>query len=130
MRRRLKRFLPVVLFALAVQVLAPIGACWAASVAASDPLSAAVICHGNAVAGATQGGTQGDQTAPQGSHRGCCTLCGILHTGAPVDVPEVAAVAVTFDRQATAVVWHELTLDPTGSRVGSPEQARAPPVLS
>ena len=48
MRRRLKNFLPIVLIALVVQIFAPIGACWAASIAASDPLAAAVICHGNA----------------------------------------------------------------------------------
>ena len=41
MRRRLKNFLPIVLFALAVQIFAPIGACWAASIAASDPLARA-----------------------------------------------------------------------------------------
>ena len=46
--RRLKNFLPIVLIALVVQIFAPIGACWAASIAASDPLAAAVICHGNA----------------------------------------------------------------------------------
>ena len=38
MRRRLRNFIPIVLMALAVQILAPIGACWAASIAASDPL--------------------------------------------------------------------------------------------
>ena len=47
MRRRLKNFLPIVLIALAVQIFAPIGACWAASIAASDPLHGAAICHGN-----------------------------------------------------------------------------------
>jgi Protein of unknown function (DUF2946) len=132
MRRRLKTFLPIVLFALAVQIFAPIAACWAAGVAASDPLGGAVICHGNAAAGATQGTheTHGDQTAPQGIHRGCCSLCGVLHTGVPVDAPQAAAAILTFDRQAAPVVWHELTLDPAGSRAGSPEQARAPPALS
>ena len=54
MRRRLKNFLPIVLVALAVQIFAPIGACWAVSIAASDPLARAVICHGNAAAGAGQ----------------------------------------------------------------------------
>src|SRR5947199_8253898 len=46
--RRLKNFLPIVLIALVVQIFAPIGACWAATIAASDPLAGAVICHGNA----------------------------------------------------------------------------------
>ena len=47
MRRRLRKFFPIVLIALMVQIFAPIGACWAASIAASDPLHAAVICHGD-----------------------------------------------------------------------------------
>ena len=124
MRRRLKNFLPIVLIALAVQVFAPIVACWAASIAASDPLGAAVICHGNAAAGASQ-----DQSGAQGANMGCCGLCGVLHTGAPVDPPQTAAV-FTVDRGATSVVGHEFALDPATSRAGSPEQARAPPLLS
>jgi hypothetical protein len=112
MRRRLKNFLPIVLIALAVQIFAPIAACWAAGIAASDPLNAAVICHGN-------GGTV----------RGCCVLCGVLHTGAPVEPPQTAAL-FAFERQVTSVVWHELALDPATSRAGTPEQARAPPTLS
>lgn len=126
MRRRLKNFLPIVLFALAVQIFAPIGACWAASLAASDPLGGAVICHGNAAAQPSQAG----QTAPQGVHRGCCSLCGVLHTGAPVDAPQAASAVLILDRQVTAVVWHELALDPAVIRPGSPEQARAPPTFS
>ena len=125
MRRRLKKFLPIVLMALAVQVFAPIVACWAASIAASDPLTAAVICHGQAAAGTGQD----DQSGPQGVQRGCCGLCGVLHTGAPVDPPQTAAI-FTFDRPVTSVAWHEFTLDPATSCAGSPEQARAPPALS
>jgi hypothetical protein len=125
MRRRLKKFLPIVLLALAVQVFAPIAACWAASIAASDPLSAAVICHGNAAAGAGQD----DQSGAQDALTGCCSLCGVLHTGTPIDPPQTAAI-VTFDRQGTLVVWHEPALDPATTRAGSPEQARAPPAHS
>jgi hypothetical protein len=84
-----------------------------------------VICHGNAAAG----GAQSDQTGTQGAQRGCCALCGVLHNGAPIDPPQTAAV-LTFDRQITSVVWHELTLGPATSRAGSPEQARAPPQLT
>ena len=126
MRRRLKNFLPMVLIALAVQIVAPIAACWAAGIAASDPLSAAVICHGKGGAAAA---SQDDQTGAQGVQRGCCALCGVLHTGAPVDPPQTA-ILFTFERQVTSVVWHELALDPAASRAGSPEQARAPPALS
>lgn len=125
MRRQLKKFLPIVLMALAVQVLAPIAACWAASIVASDPLSAAVICHGNGAAGVSQN----DQSGAPDAQTGCCGLCGVLHTAAPVDPPQTAAI-LTFDRRATEVVWHELALDPATSRAGSPEQARAPPALS
>jgi hypothetical protein len=45
MRRRLRKFLPIVLLALTVQILAPIAACWAPSIAGSDPLHAAIICQ-------------------------------------------------------------------------------------
>jgi hypothetical protein len=126
MRRRLKNFLPIVLIALAVQIVAPIAACWAAVIAASDPLSAAVICHGKGGAAAA---SQDDQSGAQGAQRGCCALCGVLHTGAPVDPPRTA-ILFTFERQVTSVVWHALALAPAASRAGSPEQARAPPALS
>jgi hypothetical protein len=125
MRRRLKNFLPIVLFALAVQIFAPIGACWAASIAASDPLARAVICHGNAAPGSAQS----DQTGPHQAHNGCCSVCSVLHTGAPVDTPQTALVFI-FDRQSAPVVWHAFALDPACSRSGSPEQARAPPAIS
>jgi Protein of unknown function (DUF2946) len=125
MRRRLKNFLPIVLIALAVQIFAPIAACWAAGIAASDPLSAAVICHGNGA----PGGAHDDQNGAQGAVRGCCVLCGVLHTGAPVDPPQTVAL-FAVERQVTSVVWHELALDPAISRAGTPEQARAPPTLS
>ena len=125
MRRRLKNFLPIVLIALAVQIFAPIVACWAAGIAASDPLNGAVICHGNGGAGSVQD----DQSGAQGAQRGCCVLCGVLHTGAPVDPPQTASL-FTFERRATSVVWHQIALDPANSRAGFPEQARAPPALS
>lgn len=124
MRTRLKNFLPIVLIALMVQIFAPIGACWAASIAASDPLAAAVICHGNA-SGATG---QSDQTNHR-AHDGCCSVCSVLHTGAPIDVPQ-AADAIGFERRHARVVWVEFITDRFGSRAGSHVQARAPPSVS
>ena len=124
MRRRLKNFLPVVLIALVVQIFAPIGACWAASIAASDPLAAAVICHGNAPS--TSGQT--DQTGHR-AHEGCCSVCSVLQTGAPVDVPQTAEI-ISVDRQHTSVAWVEFTPDRFASRAGSHAQARAPPLLT
>jgi Protein of unknown function (DUF2946) len=124
MRRRLKNFLPIVLIALVVQIFAPIGACWAASIAASDPLAGAVICHGNGAPGAGQA----DQTNHR-AHDGCCSVCSVLQTGAPVDVPETA-IAIAVDRDHARVVWTEFTPDQLGSRAGSHAQARAPPSIS
>ena len=125
MRRRLKKFLPIVLMALIVQIFAPIGATWAASIAASDPLSSAVICHGNA----PQPSGQTDQTNGHRAHDGCCSVCSVLHTGAPVDAPQAAA-AIAVNRQPARVVWVEFTPDRFGSRAGSHAQARAPPQLT
>ena len=124
MRRRLKNFLPVVLIALVVQIFAPIGACWAASIAASDPLAGAVICHGNL--GPTSGQT--DQTGHR-AHEGCCSVCSVLQTGAPVDVPQTAEI-ISVNRKPARVVWVEFTPDRFASCAGSHAQARAPPSIS
>ena len=124
MRKRLKNFLPIVLIALMVQIFAPIGACWAASIAASDPLAAAVICHGNADVPTGQS----DQTGHR-AHDGCWSVCSVLHTGAPVDAPQTTN-AIVIERQHARVVWVEFTTDRFGSRAGSHAQARAPPSIS
>ncbi len=124
MRQRLKNFLPIVLIALAVQIFAPIGACWAAVIAASDPLAAAVICHGNGASGTGLS----DQTGHR-AHDGCCSVCNVLQTGAPVDGPPAAA-AISVDREPECVVWTEFTPDRFASRAGSHAQARAPPSIS
>jgi hypothetical protein len=124
MRRRLRKFLPIVLIALAVQIFAPIGACWAATIVASDPLQTAAICHSDT--GSAQG-----QTDPTGRHRahdGCCSVCSVLHTGAPVDTPQTAVK--TPSHQPERVVWFDSVADQFGSRTGSHAQARAPPQLT
>jgi hypothetical protein len=124
MRRRMGKFLPIVLVALLVQIFAPIGATWAASIAASDPLSAAVICHGNAASTPNQT----DQSGQHRAHDGCCSVCSVVHSGAPVDTPQ-AAVA-TPPRHAERVVWLDTAPDLFRSRAGSNAQARAPPAFS
>jgi hypothetical protein len=126
MRRRLRKFLPIVLVALAVQIFAPIGACWVASIAASDPLQA-VICHSDTASAQGQTG----QTDPTGQHRahdGCCSVCSVLHTGVPVDTPRTAVT--TPGHQPERVVWFDSVADLLGSRTGSHAQARAPPQLT
>lgn len=123
MRRRLKNFLPIVLVALLVQIFAPIGACWAASLAGSDPLAVASICHVEA----SPDTGQGDQTG-QHAHDGCCSVCSVLQTGAPIDAPQVSASPV--ERVASQVAWHDLASELVRSRAGSHAQARAPPIPS
>jgi hypothetical protein len=127
MRRRLRKFFPIVLIALTVQIFAPIGACWAASIAASDPLHAAIICHGDTAS--AQGQTNPtDPAGQQRAHDGCCSTCSVLHTGAPVDTPQTAVAAPCH--QPERVVWLDNTPDLFSSRAGSHAQARAPPPIS
>jgi hypothetical protein len=121
MRRRLRKFLPIVLIALAVQIFAPIAACWAASIAASDPLHAAMICHD----GAASAPGQADQPGQGGAHDGCCSICSVAQTAAPLGTPQVAVAAPR--RDSARVVWLKLTPDRFASRAGSHAQARAPP---
>ena len=127
MRRRLRNFLPVVLMALAVQILAPIGACWAASIAASDPLHAAAICH-DAAATQDQTNNQTDQTGQPRAHDGCCSVCSVADIGAPVETPQTAVSAPYL--QPERVLWLDRTPDLFGSQAGSHAQARAPPFIS
>ena len=128
MRRRLRKFLPIVMIALMVQILAPIGACWAASIAASDPLAAASICRDGAVSTAGQANSSTDQTGGHQMHDGaCCMACG-SHAPASIDTPHTA-VATPY-RHALQVVWHDAALELPGSPTGSHAQARAPPSIS
>jgi hypothetical protein len=124
MRRRLRKFFPIVLIALAVQIMAPIAACWAAGIAASDPLQAAVICHDN---GASPSGPA-DPSGQPPAHDGCCSVCSVAHGGAPLDTPQTA-IATPYGA-ATRVVWLDRAPDPAGSRTGSHAQARAPPLMT
>ena len=122
MRRRLRQFLPIVLIALAVQIFAPIAACWAVGIAASDPLSGAAICHDNGASGQT------DQTGPGSAHDGCCSVCSVVNIGAPLDTPQVAVTAPYGD--PARITWFDRGLRPSGYRTGSHAQARAPPTLT
>jgi hypothetical protein len=124
MRRRLRKFLPIVLIALAVQIFAPIAACWSASIAASDPLRGAMICHDNAASTSDQPG-QGGQG---GAHEGCCSACNVAHGAAPLGAPQFAVAAPR--RDFVRVVWRWSAPDLFASRTGSHAQARAPPQLT
>ena len=121
MRRRFQKFLPVILIALVVQILAPVGATFAAAIAASDPLNAAPICHGG------EGGIpHGD---PNGrAHDGACSVCCAAQAGS-LDTPKAEPVAVPT-RMATRVIWRDEAPDLLPARAGSHAQARAPPQAS
>lgn len=125
MRRQLKNFLPIFLIALAVQIFAPIAACWAAGIAGSDPLAGAVICHGGGPANPGQADGQG---GTDHARDGCCSVCSVLHTGAPVDVPEI--VTSVLQPPSHQVAWQELVPGLIGSAANSSAQARAPPTIS
>lgn len=123
MRQRLRTFLPIVLIALAVQILAPIASAWAAAIAAGDPLGSIAICHGG-------------PTAPPGAaghgpdHRDDgCLICCLAHASASFDAPNTPAFAAPGFRPAP-VAWRDLAQDLPPSRAHCHGQARAPPQLS
>src|SRR5947209_9397897 len=124
MRARLQKFLPLVLLALAMQVLAPIAACLAAGPAVADPLSAAIICHSTS----EQGGLN-DPTGTPTAHAGACALCCLAQAGASLDSPPQLALAIPF-RHAEGVVWHTADASTVSAHRGSNAQARAPPQSS
>jgi hypothetical protein len=123
-RRRLQKFLPIVLIALVVQILAPIAACWAAGIAASDPLQSA-ICHDNAASVPAQGDQGGDHR----THNGACAICCVAQAATALDTPQQAA-ATALCRQPARVVWHDQAPELSAARAGSNAQARAPPSLT
>ena len=133
MRRRLQKFLPIVLIALVVQILATIAACWAAGIAASDPLGSvlgsalgsAFICHEDAAGSPAQSDQGGDHR----SHNGACSICCIAQAATFVDAPQQMVVTAPY-RQPTLVVWRDQAPDLPGARAGFIAQARAPPQLT
>lgn len=123
MRRRLGRFLPIVMFAMLVQMFAPIAACRAFSTVAADPLAGAICSHAP-----DEDSPQHRETDPQQAHGACCTLCCVVHAATPP--PDPQAVAVSTARDATAVVWRGLAFGLPPFAVDSHAQARAPPAIS
>jgi DUF2946 family protein len=133
MRRRLQKFLPIVLVALVVQILAPIAACWAAGIAATDPsgsalgsaLGSAFICHDNAASPPAQSDQGADRRGPNGA----CAICCIAQAATAIDTPQQVAVTAPY-RQPALVVWRDQAPDLPGARGEFSAQARAPPQLT
>src|SRR5262245_32772857 len=123
MRRRLQKYLPIVLIALMVQILAPVAACWAAAMVASDPLRSTEICHDSGPGSLDQ---SGDQTS---EHVGGCSICCLVSANASLDTPTPVVFGVPY-RATQSVIWHEQSADLSAFRVGSNARARAPPFSS
>jgi len=113
------------MIALVVQIFAPIAACWAAAIVASDPLGRAVICHESGGAA----GQQGDQGIPQHEHGAACTLCCLAGASAGLDTPRPIVLANPY-RDVAPVAWSEHRFEALASRTGSNARARAPPFAS
>ena len=122
MRRRLQKYLPIVLIALTVQILAPIAASWAAAMAVADPIGAAEICH--SLPASDQ--AQGDQGADPRAHDGACPICCVAQASASLATPQPVLVAMPYSAVAR-VVWHDQVSELSRSPIGSNAQARAPP---
>jgi hypothetical protein len=126
MRQRLQKFLPIVLIALMVQILAPIGVTWAAAIAAGDPLGAAGICHSDPT---TAPASQSDQSGSHRAHDGACSVCCAAQAGASLDTPNADGAATPY-QAAARVIWHDEAPGLASARSGSNAQARAPPTIS
>ncbi len=125
MRARLRKYLPIFVFALLVQIIAPIWASWAAALVASDPLSAAEICHSSVL---TADGSV-DQGSPHGVHDSACSICCLAGASSHADMPVLAGLAGPYHEYAR-VGWRAQALDLSVGGVGSNAQARAPPFSS
>ncbi len=125
MRRRLERLIPIVMFAVLVQLIAPIGAMRAVANAVSDPLYMASICS-------SMSESEDGHTMPSNGsamHGGCCVSCGAGIGGATV-LGSPPLVFVTLQSQYQCVVWLEALDTLPTVRAGSNAQARAPPFVS
>ena len=119
--RRLKRYFPIFVIALMVQILAPIGASAASAIALSDPFAAAEICHSDPSSqGSDQGGQHHDHDAD------CLLCCGISANAIPASTPEAVTFAIPY-RSASQIVWRDIDANRIDSSTGSNAKARAPP---
>jgi hypothetical protein len=125
MRRRLEVFIPIVLLAILVQLIAPIAAFRVVASAISDPLYMASICSEMT---ASQDAPSAPAKTPH-NHADCCAFCGAGHGGSmAVDPPPL--VFVSLQRQYQRVSWLQAAEPMPTVRVGSNTQARAPPSIS
>ncbi len=123
MRRRLELFIPIVVLAVLVQLIAPIAAFRVVAYATSDPLYLASICTEASHA------SQTDPAQTQHDHGECCAFCGTGHATS-VALVSPPLIFVTLQRQYQQISWLEAAEPMPTVRVGSNAQARAPPSFS
>jgi hypothetical protein len=124
-RRRLQSRLPIALFALLLQLAAPVGAAWLAAAAFADPLRGLEICHSDPDAASAPSDQSGDQHA----HAVDCLICCVLHASGTLDAPPIS-LFVTPQLRASPIAWFGAALILARAHAGSNAQARAPPLLS
>jgi len=122
LRRRLGRLIPLVALVVLVQLLAPIGAVRFIASAIADPVGAAPLCAEMAKAG------QASHAALPSAHgSGCCAICAVGLSGAPV--PALPPQDFVVARFAEVVVWHLADSAPVDRRSFAHAHARGPPAL-
>jgi hypothetical protein len=99
MRRRLQRFFPVFLIALAIQMAAQIGAGWAAALAVSDPFASIPICH-SSPATVPSSPDQGNDSGRDAS----CAACCVLNAGWSIDTPRPVMLVAPLHREVETVL--------------------------
>jgi hypothetical protein len=120
MRRRLNRFLPIVMLAVLVQILAPLGALRAVATIWSDPLQIAQICADD---------SSHDTAGQNGMQSGCCVACAVGTASVPpLTPPDPPYVAI--QRTYQRIVWLHDAATPLTPRTTRIAQARAPPSQS
>jgi hypothetical protein len=111
------------MFAMLVQIFAPIAACRALTNATGDPTVGAICSH--AVDGSI---SQDSPTDEQQARGACCSLCCVGSSATPTADPQASIVEV--ERDTNTVRWRDLIFVLPSSAVGSNAQARGPPSMS
>jgi hypothetical protein len=121
MRQRLRNFLPVLLVALAIQVLAPIVATFAIAGAVSDWAWSDKICHHGSEASSPNGDDSG-----HGCDDGCPLCCVAAQGDGWLNVPQLTAISAP-QAVCTSVDWSGQMPGGIASLLDTSRQARAPP---
>jgi Protein of unknown function (DUF2946) len=124
MRRRLEGFIPIVLFAVLVQLMAPIGAFCAVARIISDPQAIGAICSEMATADG-----HGMPSHAPGAQGKCCAFCAAAH-GASAIIDPPPQLFLNLQRRYQRVAWLRAIDTIPAVRIGSNTQARAPPAFS